>query len=235
MPRKRRSREEDSWVRWHDYWPVERVTRETQFHAYILCSIIGVRYGRVMPSSATAHPVLGPILREYLSFAFPDKSDGRIRRVLDVMRHKSGAAVKKETRTAFPSLFPRNRKALSLRVPEELKDIDVNFDLAFIEALRSQVKAYKKEIAMNEETEVLGDEPQAEVVPAAEAAKPTKSATKVNFYVPAGLDASTLTLDNYRELTKKRYRMTKDQAARKLTREAAFEESKALAVQLGDK
>lgn len=57
----------------------------------------------------------------------------------------------------------------------------------------------------------------------------------VNFFIPEGMNPETLTLKNYRELTSKRFRMTKDQKeVRGLNRETAFVESKALAIsQLG--
>ncbi len=59
----------------------------------------------------------------------------------------------------------------------------------------------------------------------------------VNFLIPPGTNPADLTMDNYREVTGKRFRMTKDQAkVRGLSREQAFDESKALAIsQLGDK
>ncbi len=58
----------------------------------------------------------------------------------------------------------------------------------------------------------------------------------VNFFIPENVDPNSLTLENYREVTGKRFRMTKDQAkVRGLSREDAFVESKALAIsQLGE-
>ena len=57
----------------------------------------------------------------------------------------------------------------------------------------------------------------------------------VNFVIPEGIDPDSLTLKNYYEVTKKRFRMNNDQAKiRQLSREEAFNESRALAVsQLG--
>jgi hypothetical protein len=65
----------------------------------------------------------------------------------------------------------------------------------------------------------------------------SNSRVTVNFFIPEGVNPADLTLDNYRELTGKRFRKTKDQeVVRSLTREEAFAESKALAVsQLGGK
>lgn len=60
--------------------------------------------------------------------------------------------------------------------------------------------------------------------------KPSKRVV-VNFFLPDGVDVDNLTIDNYREVTGKRFRMTNDQAkVRKLTREESFTESKALAI-----
>lgn len=63
----------------------------------------------------------------------------------------------------------------------------------------------------------------------------TNSRVTVNFFIPKNVNATTLTLENYRKVTGKRFRMTKDQAkVRGLSREDAFVESRALAIsQLG--
>lgn len=72
-----------------------------------------------------------------------------------------------------------------------------------------------------------------------ESAVATRSTSRVtvNFVLPDGVSPSTLTLENYRKLTGARFRMTKDQMkVRGISRAAAFDESKALAIsQLGDK
>ena len=201
-----------------------------------------------MPTSGTAHPVLGPIMHEYLSSVFPKEDENaqewKKYRVLDAFRHLSGTAVKKETKKAFPSLFPKHRRALPLQVPEELKDNDdVRFDLKFIHRLRDRVVEYKQELAMNEQVmneQADGDRVSPQFRDTAEALTletptETKAATpsKLNFLTPKGVDISALTVENYREVTGHRYRMTKDQTARKLTRADAFAESKALALTQG--
>lgn len=237
----RKTKRNEGWVKWHDYYPPERVTLLTQFHAYILCSVIGIRWGRITPTSGTANPILGPLVKQYCKFAFPKKEDQhQIRRMLDVMRFKSGSAIKKETREAFPSLFPKNKKALSLRVPDELEDQEVNFDLSLIEKLRNKVREYKREITMSDNEVSLAKEDTPRVAstsgrnklpapPPKDKVDVSPKTTKVNFATPDGVDLSTVTLENYKEKTGARYRMSKDQKARGLTREVAFEESKALA------
>lgn len=72
-----------------------------------------------------------------------------------------------------------------------------------------------------------------------DAAKKNSRVT-VNFTLPQGVDPKEMTLENYKDLTGKRYRMTGDQTERvkagTLSREQAFEDSKALAIeQLGGK
>lgn len=64
----------------------------------------------------------------------------------------------------------------------------------------------------------------------------SNSRVTVNFFIPEGVNAEDLTLENYRTVTGKRFRMTKDQTkVRGLARDVAFEESKALAIsQLGE-
>lgn len=56
-------------------------------------------------------------------------------------------------------------------------------------------------------------------------------ASKTNFIIPPGMNPSTITLENYRQVTGHRFRMTKDQhEVRGLNRADAFVESKAVAV-----
>ena len=80
-----------------------------------------------------------------------------------------------------------------------------------------------------------------EVQTASESSATTDASTTnrvtVNFFIPEGANAEDLTLENYREVTGKRFRMTKDQRrVREMSREDAFAESKALAIsQLGEK
>jgi hypothetical protein len=194
--------------------------------------VIGIRWGKRAPTYANGNDKLSKILREYLTYACGD-DEWTKGRVLEAMRLKTGTAVKADARQKFPSLFPRNRKARPLGVPDELKDQDINFDIACIEQWKQQVKAIKKEIIMNENA-TASAEVDTEVASTDTETK-SNSRVTVNFFIPEGVSPQELTLENYRELTGKRFRMNKDQAqVRSLTREVAFEESKALAIsQLG--
>ena len=201
------------------------------FYGYVACTVIGLRWGKFNPSSANVHPEMNTILREYLTHTCQD-DEWTKGRILEAIRGKTGTTLKHAARKLFPSLFPRGRRARSLAVPDELKDVDVIFDPARIEEWRLRVKAIKQEITMMNEntTEVESTEVTETTQPAARA--PRKA--KVNFVLPAGVDPESITLDNYREVTGARYRMTKAQKEAGLSREEAFAESKALAVsQLG--
>lgn len=215
--------------------PIPSIKPLAWFHAYVLCSVIGIRWGKYAPGYANANKELDDILVEYLKYACEDDpwTQGRI---LEAMRFKTATAMKADARIAFPSIFPRNRKARRLRVPDELSDIEqVSFDPARIAQWQTRVRAIKKEIAMNENA-VVQEVTEASRPPIDSSVKTTSNErVTVNFFIPTGASASSLTLENYRELTGKRFRMTKDQSkVRGLNREEAFAESKALAFsQLG--
>lgn len=214
--------------------PTPSIKPVAWFHAYVLCGVIGIRWGKHAPSYANSSPKLYSILREYLTYAC-GKDEWTKGRILEAMRFKTRTAIKADARVAFPSLFPRNRKARSLGVPEELNDIEnVFFDLERIERWRKRVKRIKKEISNM--TENATAQETTEATPRSSAPNSgSNSRVTVNFFIPEGVDATSLTLENYREVTGMRFRMTKDQAkVRSLTREDAFVESKALAIsQLG--
>lgn len=214
------------------------------FHAYVLCGVIGIRQGKFTPISAyeNTNPGMYQILNEYLKYACGE-DEWTKGRILEAMRFKTGTAMKANARIAFPSLFPRNKKARPLGVPDELSKEDVSFDIYRIEQWRTRVKAIKKEIIMNQNAvdelnvEETTQDNQLSVGNSDNTESSSNNRVTVNFFIPEGVNSVDLTLDNYRKVTQKRFRMTKDQAkVRGLTREEAFVESKALAVsQLGGK
>jgi len=204
-----------------------------QFHAYVLSNLIGIRWSsQTSTITGSANDDLYEIVREYLAYVAGD-DEWKKRLVLDGMRNKSASLIKSRTRRAFPSIFPRRKRARPFDVPEELKDEEVKFDPRRVELWRLRVKIIKEEIAMNEnilaqettdETEVVRDVTSSD----------TGSRVTINFVIPQGTNPATLTLENYREVTGKRFRMTKDQKVRGLSREDAFAESRTLAAnQLG--
>jgi len=205
-----------------------------QFHAYVLGSVIGIRWGKISPTTGMGNTELYKIVKDYLALAVGEDGDEwKKMGVLNAMRYKSASAIKKETRWMFPSLFPRNRKARPFGVPDELQEQEVFFDPKRIESWKERVKEIKQEFTVNEDT-ILDDGAETTTSTASDA---SNSRVTVNFFIPEGMTPDNLTLENYREVTGKRFRMTKDQSkVRGLTREQAFAESKALAVsQLGDK
>lgn len=196
-----------------------------QFHAYVLGSVIGIRWGKHTPTSGMGNPDLYAIVREYLVFA-AEEDEWSKKSILDAMRDKSSSGIKSDARRAFPSLFPRKRKARPLALPDELVGEDVNFDPKQIESWKGRVRQIKQEFIMNENAV----EQEAAVETTVETTS-SNSRVTVNFFVPTNVSVDDLTLENYRELTGKRFRMTKDQrVVRDLTREQAFAESKALAI-----
>ena len=211
--------------------PTPSITLTAWFHAYVLCGVIGIRWGKRGSYYANSNQSLYDILVEYLTYACKD-DEWTKGRVLEAMRYQTMTSMKKSVRSHFPSLFPKNKRARSLEVPVELEDKNINFDHDLLEKWKQRVKAIKQEIAMNENA-VAQEE-------AAEDIKPVKgevsasndnSSVKVNFFIPEGVDPVTLTVDNYRQVTTKRFRMTKDQfAVRGLNREEAFAESISLAI-----
>lgn len=213
------------------------ITPWAQFHAYVLGNLIGIRWGKITPTSGMGNEELGKIVKEYLEYAAGD-DEWKKRSILDAMRNRSGATIKDDTRYVFPSLFPRNKRARPFGVPEELENEEVNFDPQRVELWSLRAKLIKQEINMNEnavaqETTEIGD--ARPPIDRSGTGSGTNSRVTVNFFIPQGVSVADLTLENYREVTGKRFRMTKDQMSRGLSREVAFVESKALVVgKLGD-
>ena len=213
--------------------PTPSITLTAWFHAYVLCGVIGVRWGKHGVYYANSNQALREVLVEYLTYACED-DEWMKGRVLEAMRYKTTTSIKAQVRDLFPSLLPRNKRARPTDVPTELKDKDINFNHDRLEQWKERVKVIKKEIAMSEN--VVTQEAVEAVTDSDSVNADANNRVTVNFFIPKGMDPATLTLENYRQLTTKRFRMTKNQAqVRGLNREQAFAESKALAVsQLGE-
>lgn len=195
------------------------------FYGFILGYCIGIKWN-LAPNGGMGNPRLLELTRAYLTYVCGDDEWSK-RQVLDVIRDKTRNQMRDVAVDEFPSLFPKGRQR-PLQIPDELKGQEVKFDLDFIQKMKDSVESIKQEIAMSEETtnEVAG----------APSTTPRRTTTIV---VPEGVDVNSLTLDNFQQITGKRFRMTKEQSVRAeagtLTRAQALEEfKKELASKPGD-
>lgn len=194
------------------------------FYGFILGYYIGIKWN-LAPNGGMGNPKLLELTRAYLTYVCGNDEWAK-RQVLDVIRDKSRNEMRDAAVAEFPSLFPKGRQR-PLQIPDELKGQEIKFDLDFIQRMKDRVDEIKQEIAMSEETnEVVSSTPVA----------PKRTTTVV---IPEGVDVNSLTLDNFQQLTGKRFRMTKEQSLRAeagtLTRAQALEEfKKELANKPGD-
>lgn len=192
------------------------------FYGYVLGYYLNIRW-TLAPTGGMGNPELYNLVRKYLIYTCGENEWVK-RQVLDVIRDRGRNAIRDVAESEFPSLFSKGGRQRPLQIPEELKGQEIKFDLDFVNKLKDEVAIIKKEIAMS--TEGQTDNEMEEGVDA-ESNAPKKSTTIV---VPEGVDVNSLTIDNFRQLTGKRFRMTKEQRAREqagqLTREQALEEFK---------
>jgi hypothetical protein len=217
------------------------ITKEGIFHGYVLGYIIGIRW-TLAPTGGMGNPKLYDVVKRYLTFACGDQEWFK-RQVLDVIRDNTRSDIRKGVKQVLPGLFFERRQR-PLQVPPELEDSNIAFDIDFINQLRDEVSLIKQEYtAMNtEETAVDNVTTTDEVIPATPVvkmpvpARDSNAARAESFELPTGIQISELTLDNFREKTGKRFRMTKDQRERNkaklMTREEAFEEFKVALLEL---
>lgn len=204
------------------------ITDKAKFYGYIMVSVLGLRWSIKSTIGAMLNQEMNAIVREYLVHTCGE-DEWLKRQVLDMTRDQTRNSLRPEIKQTFPSLFHK-RRMKPLQVPAELAEQDVVFDMDYINLLRSQVTLIKRGINMNENAIAeTGEARPSEVQATTESAPVT-----VNFFLPAGVDAAELNLDNYRERTGKRFRMTKEQKSRGITRAEAFEESRTLAVNLSN-
>lgn len=205
------------------------ITQKAIFYGYVMVSVIGCRWNIRTSVSSMNNPDLNEVVREYLMHTC-GTDEWLKRQVLDTARDQTQRSLRPIVKHEFPSMFNKLRLK-PLQVPEELKEEDVVFDLEFVNQLKDRVTSIKREITMNEvENALVEDAASGSSSPAVE--QTSSEVVVVNFFIPQGVDATELTLDNYRELTGKRYRMTKDQKdVRGLSRAAAFDESRIKAME----
>lgn len=191
------------------------------FYGYVLGYVIGVRWN-LSPTGGMGNPKMGLVVRKYLDHTCGADQWARLP-ILDVIRDRGRNAIRELAEDEFPSLFGVKGRQRPLQIPDELKGQDIKFDLDLITQLKDEVASIKKEIAMSTESTNEVTEEGVDTAPSTQ-----KKATTI--VVPPGVDVNSLTLDNFRQLTGKRFRMTKEQRAREqagqLTREQALEEFK---------
>jgi len=200
--------------------------RLAQFYAYILGCIINVQWNlNVIKDSARTD-----IIRRYLIHVCGEDEWAK-KNILDAISNKTRKTIKGDTRDRLPSLFVK-RKAYPLFVPKELTTPPI-FDLQIIEQLKIEMKLIKlkeQEKIMNDNENIIKTILPTEITEATKIVsveEDSPNAPSVQLVLKDGKTVEDLTLANYREITGRRFRMTKEQKlVHKLTREQAFEEFK---------
>jgi hypothetical protein len=158
------------------------------------------------------------MLRQYFYMVFGSIASSDVTKVLDIIRDKRRAEIKKEVRLFFPSLFVKKRPAYPLRIPDEFQEATINKEAIeqLIDSYATFRKPQKRDINMDNVS--INDEQFAGVMIEIERLVPTgektvggndrKNVEKIT------VDASKLTLDNFTELTGRRFRMSNGQVSR---------------------
>lgn len=216
-------------------------SKESVFHGFVLGNVIGIRW-TLKPTGGMGNNDLIKIVRQYLDFAYSDDEWGK-NEVLQIITSTRGQN-KKLFKSTFPSMF-KNKRQRPLQVPAELEGQGIKFNIDFINELREQVSTIKKGLNMDSENTTVNSTEsnvsngvdvtttRVEATTESETNTRDRSASKTqrstnNFTLPEGVSLGELTLDNFREKTGRRFRMTKQQKARfdnnEITREDAFNE-----------
>jgi hypothetical protein len=179
--------------------------RDVEFYAYVLGGFINVQWN----IETMMNDPLKQVVKDYLNHLYPAEEYKKLG-VLNAIRDRSRNQIKDVAKYKLPSLFV-GRAAWPLAQPKEAPG--AKFDIEFIYRLKHTVDELKeKEIAMEEQQKT-----QTQTSPQAP-----------RFHLPAGVTPEQLTIENFRTLTGRRFRVTTEQqnriAAGTLTRDAAFAE-----------
>jgi hypothetical protein len=185
--------------------PVAMPSRDVEFYAYVLGGFLNVQWH----IDTMQQPTLMRVVKDFLSHIY-GKEEHKKLGVLNAIRDKSRNQIKDVAKYKLPSLFV-GRAAWPLAQPKEAPN--AKFDIEFIYRLKHTVDELKeKETAMEEQQKT-----QTQTSPQAP-----------RFHLPAGVTPEQLTIENFRTLTGRRFRVTTEQqnriAAGTLTRDAAFAE-----------
>ncbi len=185
------------------------VKKEVSFYAYVMGGVLNLRWN----VETMLHPALTKVMRDFLVHLY-DGDEWKKIKVLDAIRDKSRNQIKDEARQALPSLFA-GRAAWPLALPKEAST--AKFDIDFIYKLKERIEEIRKGDSLMEEqnnVQQTGDT--------------TVSNKAPRFHLPAGVTPEQLTVDNFRTLTGRRFRVTTEQhnriTAGTLTRDGAFAE-----------
>jgi hypothetical protein len=203
---------------------------EGMWHAYVIRGYANIPWNIYsMCENKIMH-----MLKQYLASVFDYKTEqSKVMRILDIIRNKSRAEIKSEVRTYFPSLFVKKRPAYPLRVPDEFPE--VQFDQEAANKLATAYLDFKKPTGESEDMKkntLEGGGNLTGVMIEVERLVPTGQKTSTGkdrkqrekMYI----DASRLTLENFADLTGRRFRMSNGQISRLGTgldaRQMAFNE-----------
>jgi len=178
---------------------------ELQFHAYILGGFLNIRWN----VDTMRNQDLCSIVKGYLAHAYGDQQWPCLK-LLNAIRDRSRNEIKEESKRKLPSLFTQ-RASWPLAQPKEAPK--AKFDVDYIYQLKEKVENIRRDDTMNNQND-QGDTVAANKPP--------------RLHLPAGVDVSSLTIDNFRSMTGRRFRVTTEQQNRikagTLTREQAFQD-----------
>ncbi len=183
--------------------------KEVTFYAYVMGGVLNLRWN----VETMQHPALYSVVRDFLSHLYGSDEWKKLK-VLDAIRDKTRNQIKDEARYVLPSLFV-GRAAWPLALPKETPD--AKFEIDFIYKLKERIEQIRQGDALMEEVNNSQENNDTKVAPKAP-----------RFHLPAGVTPEQLTVENFRSLTGRRFRVTTEQHNRinagTLTREAAFAE-----------
>ena len=181
--------------------------KEVGFYAYVLGGILDLQWD----VETMTNPLLKKVVSDFLQYLYGENEWQKLK-VLDGIRDKTRNQIKDEARIDLPSLF-QGKAAWPLALPKETPN--AKFDIEFIYAVKKLVEEIREGDSAMEQSDNAQPNPQ--------------TINKVpRILLPAGVTVDQLTIQNFREVTGHRFRVTTEQQnrinAKTLTREQAFAE-----------
>lgn len=198
-------------------------SKTVMFHGYVLTCIIGVRWN-LSPTGGMNNTEITQVTKDYLSHVVGN-DEWEKQRILSYIKDASPVVLKKRTRKAFPSLFHKIKRK-PLKAPDEIPEDELVFDIDKINKLKNKIQKIKEEMSdMNNETEMT----QVETIEEVNTTNVTNNTSATSNEVEVS-KIQSLTLDNFKAVMGRRFRITREQRDRieagSLTREGALEEYK---------